>query len=127
MLGWRSVRTGLALGVAFLSALLVLAVAHDRGNAAPQARAASPSSDWLGFGRTPDQNRHSPLTAITPANVSTLQRLYTVDFRGIDSSIKNGEQSYPLEIGGVLYLTTNDDNVWACLLYTSPSPRDRQK
>jgi PQQ-dependent dehydrogenase (methanol/ethanol family) len=81
--------------------------------AATAGPADVPAADWLGFGRTPDQNRHTPLTSITPANVSQLQRVYTVDFRAIDSTIKNGEQSYPLEVNGVLYLTTNDGNVWA--------------
>ena len=75
--------------------------------------AAVPPSDWLGFGRTPDQNRNTPLAQITPANVSGLKRDYLVNFRAIDSTIKNGEQSYPLEFGGVIYMTTNDDNVWA--------------
>ncbi len=72
-----------------------------------------PAGEWLGFGRTPDENRHTPLTQITPTNVGQLQRDYTVNFRSIDSTIKNGEQSFPLEFGGVLYMTTNDDNVWA--------------
>jgi PQQ-dependent dehydrogenase (methanol/ethanol family) len=86
------------------------AATHRRAKA---AEPAVPADEWLGFGRTPDENRHSPLTQITPANVAKLQRDYTVDFRAIDTTIKNGEQSYPLELGGVLYLTTNDDNVWA--------------
>jgi glucose dehydrogenase len=78
------------------------------------SRAGSvPATDWLGFGRTPDENRHTPLTQITPANVAQLNRVYTVNFRTLDPTIKNGEQSYPLEFGGVIYMTTNDDNVWA--------------
>jgi PQQ-dependent dehydrogenase (methanol/ethanol family) len=94
----------------------VLGATHTRAAATPaRARATPvvPAGAWLGFGRTPDENRHSPLTQITQANVSKLQRDYTVDFRAIDTTIKNGEQSYPLELNGVLYLTTNDDNVWA--------------
>jgi alcohol dehydrogenase (cytochrome c) len=98
----------LALLIAALAAPLALG-ASSRAH----VRAAAPNSDWLGFGRTPDENRHTPLTQITPANVANLQRQYLVNFRTIDSTIKNGEQSYPLEFGGVLYLTTNDDNVWA--------------
>jgi PQQ-dependent dehydrogenase (methanol/ethanol family) len=89
--------------VGLLAATLLVVAAGAHGG----------TGDWRGFGRTPDQNRHSPLTQVTPANVAQLQRDYTVDFRAIDATIKNGEQSYPLEIGGVLYLTTNDDNVWA--------------
>ena len=74
---------------------------------------APPSGDWLAFGRTPDQNRYSPLTQITPANVDQLGRVYTVDFRRQDPDTRNGQQSYPLAIGGTLYVTTNDANVFA--------------
>ena len=52
---------------------------------------------WLGFGNTPDEIRHSPLTQITKDNVEQLGRLFTVDFRAIDPSIRRGEQSYPVE------------------------------
>jgi glucose dehydrogenase len=34
---------------------------------------------WNGFGNTPDENRHSSLTQITPQNVDQLGRLFTVD------------------------------------------------
>ena len=74
---------------------------------------ASLNVGWGGFGNTPDELRHSPLTEITPANVSQLGRLYTVDFHAIDATVRRGEQSYPVESNGTLYLTTNDDNVWA--------------
>jgi alcohol dehydrogenase (cytochrome c) len=89
-----------ALGVA-------LAVA-GAGSGAP----LSPNN-WSGWGNTPDQNRHSPLTAIDAGNVAQLGRVFTVDFRSIDSGIKRGEQSYPLAIDGRLYVTTGDDNVFA--------------
>jgi PQQ-dependent dehydrogenase (methanol/ethanol family) len=68
---------------------------------------------WLGFGNTPDENRHTTLTQITKANVATLGRLYTVDFHQIDASIRRGEQSFPVESNGTLYVTTNDDSVFA--------------
>jgi PQQ-dependent dehydrogenase (methanol/ethanol family) len=99
--------------IALAAAALLVPLALGASSPPTHARVAVPNSDWLGFGRTPDENRHTPLDQITPANVSTLQRQYTVNFRAIDATIKNGEQSYPLEFGGVLYLTTNDDNVWA--------------
>jgi alcohol dehydrogenase (cytochrome c) len=73
----------------------------------------SPSGDWLAWGRTPDQNRYSPLRQITPDNADQLGRVYTVDFRQRDPDVRNGQQSYPLAIGGTLYVTTNDANVFA--------------
>ncbi len=69
-------------------------------------------SDWLGFGRTPDNMRHSPLVEITPANVAQLGRVYTDDFKKIDPTVKIGEQSYPVAVDGQLYVTSNDDNVF---------------
>ena len=68
---------------------------------------------WGGFGNTPDENRHSPLTQIDTSNVGQLGRAFTVDFHAIDSTVRRGEQSYPVESNGTLYVTTNDDNVWA--------------
>jgi alcohol dehydrogenase (cytochrome c) len=106
----RRIRVGT---IALATAVLVVPLALGASSPPTHARAAVANSDWLGFGRTPDENRHTPLDQITPANVSTLQRQYTVNFRAIDATIKNGEQSYPLEFGGVIYMTTNDDNVWA--------------
>jgi alcohol dehydrogenase (cytochrome c) len=75
--------------------------------------AAAPPGDWLAWGRTADQNRYSPLTQITPANVDQLGRVYTVDFRQRDPDVRIGQQSYPLAIGGTLFVTTNDANVFA--------------
>src|SRR5581483_1652343 len=74
---------------------------------------AQPNVGWGGFGNTPDELRHSPLTEITTKNVSRLARVYTVDFHAIDAGTRRGEQSFPVEANGVLYVTTNDDNVWA--------------
>ncbi len=68
---------------------------------------------WGGFGNTPDENRHTSLTQINTSNVGQLGRAFTVDFHAIDSTVRRGEQSYPVESNGTLYLTTNDDNVWA--------------
>jgi PQQ-dependent dehydrogenase (methanol/ethanol family) len=72
-----------------------------------------PSGDWLGFGRTTDNMRHSPLTQITPANVTKLGRTYDLNLQSLDKDVRRGEQSYPLAIGGTLYETTNDAQVFA--------------
>jgi alcohol dehydrogenase (cytochrome c) len=93
-------------------ALTALALAGTAG-ATSARHQASAGGDWLAFGGTPDQNRHSSLTQITKSNVDQLGRLYTVNFMRIDPTVRRGEQSYPLERNGVIYMTTNDDNVWA--------------
>ena len=71
------------------------------------------NGDWPAFGRTADNTRYSPLTEITPRNVDELGRVYTLDFLRIDPDTRRGQQSYPLAIGGTLYVTTNDANVFA--------------
>ena len=78
----------------------------------PGADRCSENVGWGGFGNTPDELRHSPLT-ITKSNVAQLGRAHTVDFHAIDATVRRGEQSYPVEANGTLYVTTNDDNVWA--------------
>ena len=42
-----------------------------------------------------------------------LGRVYTKDFLAIDPDTIRGQQSYPLAIDGILYVTTNDANVFA--------------
>ncbi len=93
-------------------ATLVAAVAVTVGISSGATAAPIPDGDWLGFGRTPDNMRHSPLTEITPANAAQLGRAYTVDLKKIDPTIKIGEQSYPVAVDGQLYVTSNDDNVF---------------
>jgi len=94
-------------------ALLVATLASGAFLAGASAHSTAVDIGWGGFGNTPDENRHSPLTEIGTGNVAQLGRLFTVDFRQIDPTVRRGEQSYPVEAGGTLYLTTNDDNVWA--------------
>lgn len=91
-------------------AILVLAVALCGGGGAV---AADATGDWTGFGRTPDNNRHSPLTQIDRANVDRLGRVFTVDLRRVDPDVRRGQQSYPLAIDGTLYVTTNNNFVFA--------------
>jgi alcohol dehydrogenase (cytochrome c) len=81
--------------------------------AAATGGVAPASADWTSFGRTPANDRHSPLTEITPANVPRLDKAYSVDFQKLDPDVRRGQQSYPLAIGGRLFVTTNDDNVFA--------------
>jgi alcohol dehydrogenase (cytochrome c) len=77
------------------------------------ASADQPNGDWVGFGRTNDNMRHSPLTQITPDNVKDLGRTYELNLMTLDPSVRRGEQSYPLAVGGTLYETTNDGQVFA--------------
>jgi quinoprotein glucose dehydrogenase len=66
------------------------------------------ASDWPHYGKDAGGARHSPLTDITPANVSRLRMAWMyrtgdiVDERGIRSSF----QATPLMIDGTLYVVT---------------------
>jgi alcohol dehydrogenase (cytochrome c) len=102
----KLLRTSVLIAAALAAATLL-------GSAAAQDTASLANVGWSGFGNTPDELRHSPLTQITPDNVDQLGRLYTVDFQRIDPTVRRGEQSYPVERDGTLYMTTNDNNVWA--------------
>lgn len=94
--------------VTVLGASMLLTVLPGSG-----ATATGDAGDWTAFGRTADNTRHSPLREITPANVGRLRPAYRIDFRAIDPDVRRGQQSYPLAIGGRLFVTTNDGNVFA--------------
>src|SRR5260221_13233270 len=99
-----------------LAAVLVVAVltAVTGSIAAGSHSSAIAAGDWLSFGRTPENNRLSPLTEITPSNVDQLQRVYTLDFQRLDPDVRRGHQAYPLSIGGSVYVSTYSAN--GCLL-----------
>src|SRR3954468_5349254 len=93
--------------------MVTLAAGTLLGSAAARNSATPANVGWGGFGNTPDEIRHSPLTQVTPGNVDQLGRLFTVDFQKLDPTVRRGEQSYPVVANGTMYMTTNDNNVWA--------------
>jgi alcohol dehydrogenase (cytochrome c) len=105
----RGFRSSKVLGPLAVVMLVAFALASARAGTS----ASGANVGWGGFGNTPNENRHSPLTLIDESNVSTLGRVVTVDFHAIDAGVRRGEQSFPVEANGTLYVTTNDDNVWA--------------
>ena len=100
--------------VAFLVAAIAATLTITPSGTGPAVGAApSVSGNWLSWGRTLDQNRHSPLRQITKANIDRLGRVFNVDFRAIDVGILRGQQAYPLIVNGRIYVTTADNNVFA--------------
>ncbi len=97
--------------LALAASIAVGTLALVGGGAPAGVRAVD--GDWTSFGRPPANDRHSPLTQITRANVARLDKVYSVDFQKLDPDVRRGQQSYPLAIGGRLFVTTNDDNVFA--------------
>jgi len=98
------------LGVAGLIVLLTLTALT--GSSAAR-RTGTASVNWLNFGNTPNENRYSPLTQITPGNASQLGRVFTYDLNKVVPGIKKGQQSYPIVVNGTIYVTSGDDQVFA--------------
>src|SRR3978361_1651480 len=73
---------------------------------------ADSNADWPSFGHDPGSQRYSPVTQITPANVSKLRLAWTsqmtpaFDPKAAPSSRAPGSETTPLVINGVMYLST---------------------
>lgn len=76
---------------------------HSAGaiDAAKLKGAASDTANWLSYGRTYDEQRHSPLDQINIANVSKLGLTWYAD---LDTA--RGQEATPLVIDGKIYITT---------------------
>lgn len=95
--------------VRVLFALLMLGLSGCAGenrnagaiDSAMLERAASDTANWLSYGRTYDEQRHSPLDQINRANVSKLGLTWYAD---LDTA--RGQEATPLVIDGKIYITT---------------------
>jgi alcohol dehydrogenase (cytochrome c)/quinohemoprotein ethanol dehydrogenase len=63
--------------------------------------AAADASSWLSYGRTYDEQRHSPLTKVDASNVKQLGLAWNFDL-----DTKRAQESTPLVIDGVMYVTS---------------------
>ena len=81
--------------------------------AATASSGADSKGDWLTYGGTFDQNRHSPLTSITPDNVATLGRAFSYNYRQVDARIPPNQGAIPLVVNGVIYSSTAANRVFA--------------
>ncbi len=63
---------------------------------------------WLVHGRTPSEQRHSPLTSIDRGNVNTLGLAWSFDLGS-----KRGVEATPIVVDGVMYLTASWSVVYA--------------
>ncbi len=69
--------------------------------------------NWGSYGYTLDNNRHVPFTEISADNVKDLGVIWSAELKKLDADVKNGNQSYPVVIDGVIYLTTSGNQVFA--------------
>lgn len=125
---WWPARAALAASLAlFLAVGIVSWFVHPhRIEETVQSAAASPVStappqvppgEWHAYGRTEAGRRYSPLTQITPKNVSRLEvawHFHTGDFRGEEGDpTETTFEVTPLKIGERLYLCTPHQHVIA--------------
>ncbi len=81
----------------------------------PDELRSPPPGEWLTYGRTYDNQRFSPLTEVTRANVKQLApaAVYQMNVQRAD-----GLEATPIVAGGVMYMTTSHNNVLAFDLRT---------
>ena len=89
-----------------LSALALLAGCNQLGSSGTvkvdgETIAAGTDGDWLSYGRTYDEQRFSPLSAINDGNAAKLGLAWYSD---LDTA--RGQEATPLAIDGNLYTTT---------------------
>ena len=97
----RSAVMGLALLTASAFCGVPLAAEPVAPAAVDEARMAAASqdaADWLGVGRTYDEQRFSPLSQINSSNVKTLGLAWYADLGST-----RGLEATPIEVDGVLY------------------------
>jgi quinohemoprotein ethanol dehydrogenase len=85
------------------AALLVAACSGRNGTVDERALAAAPGNEgeWLTYGRTYDEQRHSPLAQIDRANVGRLGLAWYAD---LDTA--RGQEATPLVIDGAIFIST---------------------
>ena len=69
---------------------------------------AAPAGEWLEHGRDYNEQRFSPLTKVTQANVKQLGLAWHYDF-----GERQGLEATPIVHNGVIYVTTDFSEVWA--------------
>src|SRR5690606_22519758 len=77
-------------------------------DAARMLRAHEEPGQWLSHGRTYDEQRYSPLTAITTENVGRLGLAWYADI-----PLNRGQEATPIVVDGVIYLSSSWSNVFA--------------
>lgn len=101
-----------ALGpVALVLALAAAAPARHRAGWVDQARLTGAEADhdnWLGYGRTWDEQRFSPLDQVNDRTVGRLKLAWYADFDTI-----RGQEATPIVVDGVMYTSTAWSKVMA--------------
>src|SRR5471032_1909197 len=65
---------------------------------------AAPGTDWPNYGNDRGAMRYSPLTQITPANVTSMKVAWTYHMKPADATRIATTETTPLVVGNVMYL-----------------------
>src|SRR5438874_12958883 len=65
---------------------------------------AAPGEDWPNYGNDRGAQRYSPLTQITPANVTALKVAWTYHMKPADATRIATTETTPLVVGNTMYL-----------------------
>jgi quinoprotein glucose dehydrogenase len=106
------------------------------GNFAVGLALAAPGEGWPNYGNDRGAMRYSPLTQITPANVTSLKVAWTYHMKPADATRVATSETTPLVVGNVMYLgspygrivaldATSGKELWVYKLpgNTRPAPR----
>jgi len=130
MLGVTTVKKTHALIGAALALLLAISACTRNDNEAspspsptPEQTATTPPNatgatgtsfdNWGSYGYTLANTRHVPFTEINAENVQDLGVIWSADLKALDKDVKNGNQSYPVVVDGVVFVTTAGNQVFA--------------
>ncbi|HEU4618905.1 MAG TPA: PQQ-binding-like beta-propeller repeat protein, partial [Gammaproteobacteria bacterium] len=110
--------SSLFLGAALAATLGPGAAAADDSAArspafAPDALTAWPTESWITNGGNVYNQRYSPLTAIDRENVAELKPVWRTHLNGSGMAGKYAGQAQPIVYGGVIYIPTGANDVFA--------------
>src|SRR5580765_6452100 len=123
--------------MAFTSRLITCAVIAASISVAAIAQGTAEKTGWSGSNFDQSANRYSPLTQITPANVSTLQRAWSIHLKPTDYSGKLlVDEAIPIVLGDTMYVgspygaviahnATSGTEKWRFLLPNNDIPAKR--
>lgn len=118
--GWIALIGTLGLSV-IVGVVAIIVPSNDLAGTLPTRQTSLvdsrvPDGDWHAYGRTNLGQRYSPLSQITPANVSGLRVAWTFHTGDVRGPNDPGETTYevtPLKVGNTIYLCTPHDLVYA--------------
>jgi PQQ-dependent dehydrogenase (methanol/ethanol family) len=105
-------------GSAILAASLILGACSANNDSKPKDDKGSQTTkvsygNWNTFGYDYGLSRHVPFAQITKENVKDLGVLWSKKFKELDANVPNGNQSFPVVVDGVAYVTTANNYVFA--------------